>query len=65
MKTKEWPRHLRELINASLDPMVYAVQWAHDPRCMQRGARHRRVGAFVSGNSPVCRLWSASQRRWS
>lgn len=66
MKTKEdWRRHLRELVNASLDPMVYAVQWAHDPRCMQRGARHRRVGAFVAVNSPVCRLWAGQRRDWS
>jgi hypothetical protein len=66
MKTKEeWRRHLSDLVSASLDPMIYAVQWAHDPRCMQRGSRHRRVGAFVSDNSPICRLWSASQRGWS
>ena len=67
MKTKEmWRRHLRELVNASLDPMVYAVQWARDPRCMQRGASHRRVGAFAAAEMPVCRLWSSAARRsWS
>lgn len=58
MKTREeWRRHMRELVNVSLDPMVvYAVQWARDPRCIQRGAGHRRVGAAV--DAPVCRLWS-------
>jgi hypothetical protein len=66
MKIKEaWRRHLSELVNASLDPMVYAVQWARDPRCMQRGPRHRRVGAFVASDAAVCRLWSsASTRNW-
>ncbi|HEX7116666.1 MAG TPA: hypothetical protein VF193_16180 [Steroidobacter sp.] len=64
MKSKgEWRRHLRELVNAGLDPMVYALQWAHDPRCMQRGYRHRRVGAF-SDRSPVCKLWLRSSG-WS
>lgn len=58
MKTREeWRQHLRDLVNASLDPMIYAVQWAQDPRCMQRGTRHRRVGAFGAVNAPVCRLW--------
>lgn len=58
MKTREnWRQHLRDLVNASLDPMVYAVQWAQDPRCMQRGTRHRRVGAFATAHAPVCRLW--------
>jgi hypothetical protein len=57
MKTREeWRRHLRELVNASSDPMVYALQWARDPRCMQRGTGHRRVGATL--DAPVCRLWS-------
>lgn len=64
MKTKEeWRRHLCELVNASLDPMVYALQWANDPRCMQGGARHRRVGAFVSSQPSVCRLWAARSGR--
>lgn len=63
---KQWRRHLRELVNASLDPMVYALQWAHDPRCMQRGYRHRRVGAFSDDQSPVCKLWSRlSAGGWS
>ncbi len=57
MKTREeWRRHMRELVNASVDPTVYALQWARDPRCMQTGAGHRRVGAAV--DAPVCRLWS-------
>jgi len=56
MKTRNvWRRHLRELVNASCDPMVYAVQWARDPRCVQRGQNHRRVGAPL--DEPICRLW--------
>lgn len=62
--TQQWGKHLRELMNASLDPMVYAVQWAHDPRCMQRGGKHRRVGALIERNTSICRLW-LSQRNWS
>jgi hypothetical protein len=66
MKTREdWRRHLSDLVNASLDPVVYAVQWAHDPRCMQRGAGHRRVGAFTDARIAVCPLWrAASKRHW-
>ena len=60
MKSKDgWRGHLRDLVTASLDPVVYAMQWAHDPRVMQRGLGHRRVGAFVA----VCRLWSTTARR--
>jgi hypothetical protein len=63
MKAKEgWRRHLRELVGASLDPMVYAVQWARDPRCLRHGSRHRRVGAFESVHAPACRLWSAASK---
>ena len=65
MRTKEgWRQHLRDLVGASLDPTVYAVQWADDPRCMQRGASHRRVGEFASMRMPVCRLWSVTSRKW-
>ena len=65
MKTREgWRQHLRDLMGTSLDPTVYAVQWADDPRCMQRGASHRRVGAFGTLKMPVCRLWSVTSRRW-
>jgi hypothetical protein len=61
MKTKEgWRRHLRDVVTARLDPVVYAVQWAHDPRCMQRGVGHRRVGALL--DAPICRLWSDPKR---
>ena len=64
MKSKDgWRGHLRDLVTASLDPVVYAMQWAHDPRVMQRGLGHRRVGAFVASPAPVCRLWSATARR--
>jgi hypothetical protein len=64
MKSKDgWRGHLRDLVTASLDPVVYAMQWAHDPRVMQRGLGHRRVGAFVASPTPVCRLWSTTTRR--
>lgn len=63
MKTKEdWHRHLTDL-GASLDPTVYAVQWARDPRCLQSGAGHRRVGAFAQLNVAVCQLWAAKPGR--
>lgn len=58
--TQQWGKHVRkfgELVNASLDPMIYALQWAHDPRCLQVGGKHRRVGAPIERNAPVCRLW--------
>jgi hypothetical protein len=64
MKSKDgWRGHLRDLVTASLDPVVYAMQWAHDPRVMQRGLGHRRVGADVASAAPVCRLWSTTARR--
>jgi hypothetical protein len=56
-----WQRHLQDLMNVGLDPLIYAVQWAQDPRCLQRGARHRRVGSF--SNDAVCRLWAAGKLR--
>jgi hypothetical protein len=63
MKSKEeWRLHLRELVNASLDPMVYALQWARDPRCLQEGRGHRRVGAQSAAPMSVCRLWQRSGR---
>lgn len=65
MKSKNgWRGHLRALVSASLDPVVYAMQWAHDPRCLQRGSRHRRVGAYVASPAAVCKLWSTSRRDW-
>lgn len=61
MKTMQrWGKHIRQLgdlANASLDPMIYALQWAHDPRCIQRGGKHRRVGAPIERNATVCPLW--------
>lgn len=65
MRAREvWRQHLSELVSASLDPMVYAVQWARDPRCVQRGMSHRRVGACTEFNTRICRLWSRSRREW-
>lgn len=66
MKANEnWRRHLSDLMNAGLDPMIYAMQWARDPRCLQHGVGHRRVGAFTSLSTPVCRLWAVvSKRDW-
>ncbi|HEU4600377.1 MAG TPA: hypothetical protein VFS24_00345 [Steroidobacteraceae bacterium] len=63
MKTREeWRRHLSDLMNASLDPMVYSVHWARDPRCIQAGKSHRRVGLSASSGA-VCRLWSSTEIR--
>ncbi|HEU4484906.1 MAG TPA: hypothetical protein VFR96_05390 [Povalibacter sp.] len=62
--TERWRQHLNELKSAALDPVVYAVQWARDPRCMHQGVSHRRVGA-TRPDAPVCPLWSgASRRAW-
>lgn len=62
MKAQDnWRRHLHAVVNASLDPLVYAVQWAQDPRCLQRGVSHRRVGSSGPASGPndaVCRLWA-------
>jgi hypothetical protein len=59
MKAQDnWRRHLRDLVNAGLDPLVYAVQWAQDPRCLQSGTGHRRVGFYAAANNTVCRLWA-------
>ena len=64
MKTREgWRRHLQELVNASLDTTVYALQWARDPRRMQRGVSYRRVGSLAAVRDPVCRLWGAPSHR--
>jgi hypothetical protein len=61
--TQQWGKHLRALVNASLDTtLVYALQWAQDPRCMQRGLQHRRVGALIERNATVCRLWADKPR---
>jgi len=63
MNTKRrWQQHLNDLVNASLDPLVYAMQWARDPRCLLGGASHRRVGR-VNMDAPVCALWSVRRER--
>ncbi|HKQ83535.1 MAG TPA: hypothetical protein VJS42_15190 [Steroidobacteraceae bacterium] len=66
MKTKAgWGMHLRELVGSQLDTMIYALQWARDPRSIQTGAHHRRIGATSAESTSICRLWaSASARRW-
>ena len=59
MNTKKaWQQHLNDLMNASLDPVIYAVRWARDPRRLSGGASHRRVGPASDRRSPVCALWS-------
>lgn len=66
MKTKAgWGSHLRDLVGTQLDTMVYALQWARDPRSIQTGAGHRRIGAHLEDSASICKLWaSPSQRRW-
>ncbi|HMN44555.1 MAG TPA: hypothetical protein PKE27_08285 [Povalibacter sp.] len=60
---KRWRQHLNELVTARLDPIVYALRWARDPRCLQNGVSHRRVGRVL--NTPVCSLWAVqSTRGW-
>ncbi len=61
---KRWRQHLNDLVTARLDPIVYALRWAHDPRCLQDGVGHRRVGS-AQVNAPVCSLWAVrSTRAW-
>jgi hypothetical protein len=63
--TERWRQHLNELKSVALDPVVYAVQWARDPRCLHQGASHRRVGLVTRLGEPACPLWSgASKRAW-
>ncbi|HEY6641812.1 hypothetical protein [Povalibacter sp.] len=66
MNTKRrWRQHLINLVSSGLDPVVYAVRWARDPRCMQHGSNHRRVGHMPDTRAPVCALWSvAPGRSW-
>jgi hypothetical protein len=59
-----WRQHLTDLIGASLDPVIYAVQWARDPRCVQRGISHRRVGAHTESNTRICPLWLRAKHGW-
>lgn len=64
MKAKDgWQRHIIDLVSTTFDPTVYAVQWARDPRCLQRGAGHRRKGAFTQMGGSVCRLWASKFAR--
>jgi len=60
---KRWRQHLNDLMSSTLDPVVYAVRWARDPRCILRGASHRRVGR-ASIDSPVYALSAVSKRGW-
>ena len=60
---KRWRQHLNELMESSMDPVVYALRWARDPRCIQNGSGHRRVGRVTNLNSPVCALWAGATRR--
>lgn len=65
MKTKAgWGTHLRDLVGTQLDTMVYAMQWARDPRSMQQGAHHRRIGAHLPDSASVCRLWATTSARY-
>lgn len=59
---KRWRRHLSDLMSSSLDPVIYAMRWARDPRCIQNGSGHRRVGR-VNVTAPVCALWAGTTPR--
>jgi hypothetical protein len=62
---KRWQQHLNDLVTASLDPMVYAVEWARDPRCLG-SASHPRIGRTNNESTRVCALSSNSSKRvWS
>lgn len=60
---KRWRQHLSDLMGSRLDPVVYAVRWARDPRCIQNGSGHRPVGRVMNLASPVCALWAGATRR--
>jgi len=60
---KRWQQHLNDLMNASLDPMVHAVQWARDPRCLSGSASHRGIARANNESTRVCALWSNSSKR--
>jgi hypothetical protein len=56
MKTSDgWQQYLSELVNTRPAPAVDAYQWTRDPRCVQQGAGHPRVG--VTALKSVVRLW--------
>jgi hypothetical protein len=57
MKTSDgWQHFLSELVNARPAPGVDAFKWARDPRSVQQGAGHPRVGESALKGT-VCRLW--------
>jgi len=62
MQTRdEWRQYLSELVNARLDagvrdPVVYAVQWARNPRGLRRGSSRR---------ASTLQLKSAAGQFWS
>ena len=41
---KGWQEYARGTVVAALNTDVYALQWAHDVRCLRTSHAHRRVG---------------------
>lgn len=63
MKTSDgWQQYLSELVNTRPAPAVDAFQWCRDPRTVQQGAGHPRVGELAL-KGMVCRLWDHSAAR--
>lgn len=50
--TNHWLEYLRQLSSQGADLAIYALQWAHDPRCVKTGAAHRRVGSHERTHHP-------------
>jgi hypothetical protein len=65
MKTSDgWQQYLSELVNARPAPAVDAFKWCRDPRTVQQGPGHPRVGESAL-KGVVCRLWDYSaDRSW-
>jgi hypothetical protein len=41
---KTWQNYARATASGALNTDVYALQWAHDVRCLRTSHAHRRVG---------------------
>jgi len=57
---KSWQDYARTTAAAVLNTDVYALQWAHDVRCLRTHHAHRRVGVTSAwlGAGPIV-SWSA------
>lgn len=51
-KVNDWLSYIQTLSEQGRDlaqySNIYAHQWAHDVRCLRKGAEHRRVGESMN-----------------